>query len=97
MRVAFTAQIGLDGRLLLDRGSCEIHGERLATKEVPTRHGYSHLDFSYLAARKRYFPRAKSGRATTCEAPPEELSTHAIHVCSRCEAAYLEWKHTQAR
>jgi hypothetical protein len=90
-------QIGLGGRLLFDGGSCDIHGERLARKEVPMRHGYSRLDFSYQEARKHYFPHAESGRATTCEALPDEPPTHAIHVCTRCEAAYLEWKHAQAR
>jgi hypothetical protein len=87
-------QVGSGGRLLFDGGTCEIHGERLVKKEVPTQHGYSRPDLSLLDARKRHFPHAESGRATLCEPLADEPPTHTILICSPCEGAYRRWKTT---
>lgn len=87
-------KVSAKGRLLFDAGTCEIHGVTLAQKEVPTRHGYTPLNLARTDARRRLFPHAESGRATTCMPDEGEPPTHLILVCSRCETAYRQWSAT---
>jgi hypothetical protein len=92
------SRVSLGVRVLFDRSVCEVHGGRLESKFIPTRHGYSGFpDIKALDIRRRHFPHAESGRSVACEAQPDEPAMTEIWTCRPCEVAYQQWAKDRTR